>query len=251
LKQTMHFEVISLFPEMFSAVSEHGITARAKQRNLYQLNVTNPREFTTDNHKTVDDRPYGGGPGMVMLAQPLSQAIEAAKQKHLASGLNSHVIHMSPRGKPLTHERVMALSQQPALVILASRYEGVDQRLLDAYVDEEISIGDYVLSGGELPAMVLIDAIVRQLPGALGDADSAIEDSFVNGLLDYPHYTRPEIYKDLSVPEVLLSGNHAKIRQWRLQQSLLLTRAKRPDLLAARSLTKEEARLLKELDNES
>jgi tRNA (guanine37-N1)-methyltransferase len=247
----MHFEVISLFPEMFSAVSEHGITARAKQRNLYQLNVTNPREFTTDNHKTVDDRPYGGGPGMVMLAQPLSQAIEAAKQKHLASGLNSHVIHMSPRGKPLTHERVMALSQQPALVILASRYEGVDQRLLDAYVDEEISIGDYVLSGGELPAMVLIDAIVRQLPGALGDADSAIEDSFVNGLLDYPHYTRPEIYKDLSVPEVLLSGNHAKIRQWRLQQSLLLTRAKRPDLLAARSLTKEEARLLKELDNES
>jgi tRNA (guanine37-N1)-methyltransferase len=247
----MHFEVISLFPEMFSAVSEHGITARAKQRNLYQLNVTNPREFTTDNHKTVDDRPYGGGPGMVMLAQPLSQAIEAAKQKHLASGLSSHVIHMSPRGKPLTHERVMALSQQPALVILASRYEGVDQRLLDAYVDEEISIGDYVLSGGELPAMVLIDAIVRQLPGALGDADSAIEDSFVNGLLDYPHYTRPEIYKDLSVPEVLLSGNHAKIRQWRLQQSLLLTRAKRPDLLAARSLTKEEARLLKELDNES
>jgi tRNA (guanine37-N1)-methyltransferase len=145
----------------------------------------------------------------------------------------------------------MALSQQPALIILASRYEGVDQRLLDAYVDEEISIGDYVLSGGELPAMVLIDAIVRQLPGALGDADSAIEDSFVNGLLDYPHYTRPEIYKDLSVPEVLLSGNHAKIRQWRLQQSLLLTRAKRPDLLAARSLTKEEARLLKELDNES
>jgi tRNA (guanine37-N1)-methyltransferase len=247
----MHFEVISLFPEMFSAVSEYGITARAKVRKLYQLNVINPREFTTDNHKTVDDRPYGGGPGMVMLAQPLSQAVEIAKQKHLALGLKPHVIHMSPRGKPLTHERVMALSQQQGLIILASRYEGVDQRLLDTYVDEEISIGDYVLSGGELPAMVLIDALVRQLPGALGDADSAIEDSFVNGLLDYPHYTRPEVYQDLTVPEVLLSGNHAKIREWRLKQSLLLTRAKRPDLLAERSLTKEEARLLKELDIES
>lgn len=247
----MRFEVISLFPDMFSAVSEHGITARAKVRNLYQLNVINPREFTTDNHKTVDDRPYGGGPGMVMLAQPLSLAIDAAKQKHLALGFEPYVIHMSPRGKPLTHERVMALSQQQGLIILASRYEGVDQRLLDTYVDEEISIGDYVLSGGELPAMVLIDAVVRQLPGALGDADSAVEDSFVNGLLDYPHYTRPEVYEKLAVPEVLLSGNHAKIREWRLKQSLLLTRAKRPDLLAERSLTKEEARLLKELDNES
>ncbi|MGV3582182.1 MAG: tRNA (guanosine(37)-N1)-methyltransferase TrmD [Methylophilus sp.] len=247
----MHFEVISLFPDMFSAVSEHGITARARVRNLYQLNVINPREFTTDNHKTVDDRPYGGGPGMVMLAQPLSLAIDAAKEKHLALGFEPHVIHMSPRGKPLTHERVMALSQRQGLIILASRYEGVDQRLLDTYVDEEISIGDYVLSGGELPAMVLIDAVVRQLPGALGDADSAVEDSFVNGLLDYPHYTRPEVYKGLAVPEVLLSGNHAKIREWRLKQSLLLTRAKRPDLLAERSLTKEEARLLKELDNEA
>jgi tRNA (guanine37-N1)-methyltransferase len=247
----MHFEVISLFPEMFSAVSEYGITARAKTRNLYQLNVINPREFTTDNHKTVDDRPYGGGPGMVMLALPLSLAIDTAKQKHIASGIEPYVVHMSPRGKPLTHERVMALSQRQGLIILASRYEGVDQRLLDTYVDEEISIGDYVLSGGELPAMVLIDALVRQLPGALGDADSAVEDSFVNGLLDYPHYTRPEVYQDLTVPEVLLSGNHAKIREWRLKQSLLLTRAKRPDLLAERSLTKEEARLLKELDNDS
>jgi tRNA (guanine37-N1)-methyltransferase len=221
MKQTMHFEVISLFPEMFSAVSEHGITGRAKVRKLYELNVINPREFTTDNHKTVDDRPYGGGPGMVMLAEPLAQAIKAAKQKH------------------------------EGLILLASRYEGVDQRLLDTYVDEEISIGDYVLSGGELPAMVLMDAVVRQLPGALGDADSAIEDSFVNGLLDYPHYTRPEVYEELTVPEVLLSGNHAKIREWRLKQSLSLTRAKRPDLLAERSLTKEEARLLKELDQVS
>jgi tRNA (guanine37-N1)-methyltransferase len=152
---------------------------------------------------------------------------------------------------PLTHQKVIELSQQTGLILLTSRYEGVDERLLQSQVDEEISIGDYVLSGGELPAMVLIDAIVRQLPGVLGDADSAIEDSFVNGLLDCPHYTRPEVYQDNSVPEVLLSGNHAKIREWRLKQSLLLTRAKRPDLLAERPLTKEEARLLKELDNES
>ncbi len=246
----MHFEVISLFPGMFEAITAHGISARASERNIYSMNVINPRVFTVDNHKTVDDRPYGGGPGMVMLAEPLAHAITAAKQACEARGFPSHVIHMSPRGLPLTHDKVMQLSQQAGLVILASRYEGVDERLLNTLVDEEISIGDYVLSGGELPAMVLIDAIVRQLPGALGDADSAIEDSFVNGLLDCPHYTRPEVYQGLAVPEVLLSGHHKKIREWRLTQSLLLTRAKRPDLLAARSLTKEEARLLKESDAE-
>ncbi|HSF70834.1 MAG TPA: tRNA (guanosine(37)-N1)-methyltransferase TrmD [Methylotenera sp.] len=238
----MRFDVISLFPEMFDAITKHGITSRAIDKKIYVLNVINPRDFTQDNHKTVDDRPYGGGPGMVMLAEPLSQAINAAK----ALNANAKVIHLSPRGKPLTHEKVMQLSQQQGLILIASRYEGVDERLLDTLVDEEISIGDYVLSGGELPAMALIDAVVRQLPGVLGDADSAIEDSFVNGLLDYPHYTRPEIYNEQTVPEVLLSGNHAKIREWRLKQSLLLTRAKRPDLLAARSLTKEEARLLQE-----
>jgi tRNA (guanine37-N1)-methyltransferase len=238
----MRFDVISLFPEMFDAITKHGITSRAIDKKIYVLNVINPRDFTQDNHKTVDDRPYGGGPGMVMLAEPLSQAINAAK----ALNVDAKVIHLSPRGKPLTHEIVMQLSQQQGLILLASRYEGVDERLLDVLVDEEISIGDYVLSGGELPAMALIDAVVRQLPGVLGDADSAIEDSFVNGLLDYPHYTRPEIYNEQTVPEVLLSGNHAKIREWRLKQSLLLTRAKRPDLLAARSLTKEEARLLQE-----
>jgi tRNA (guanine37-N1)-methyltransferase len=240
----MRFEVISLFPEMFSAISQHGITARALEKKIYSLQVINPREFTQDNHKTVDDRPYGGGPGMVMLIEPLAKAIAVAKQNQ--AGLKSCVIHLSPRGVPLTHQKVMELSLFEGLILLASRYEGVDERLLDAQVDVEISIGDYVLSGGELPAMALIDAIVRQLPGTLGDADSAIEDSFVNGLLDYPHYTRPEVYKDKVVPEVLLSGNHAKIREWRLKQSLLLTRAKRPDLLAARSLTKEEARLLQE-----
>jgi tRNA (guanine37-N1)-methyltransferase len=187
---------------------------------------------------------------MVMLAEPLAQAIRQAKQVQQAERLQPYVIHLSPRGKPLTHEKVMQLAGKQGLVLLASRYEGVDQRLLDTLVDEEISIGDYVLSGGELPAMTLIDAIVRQLPGALGDADSAAEDSFVNGLLDYPHYTRPEVFEGLTVPEVLRSGNHAKIKAWRLKQSLALTRAKRPDLLAARSLTKEEARLLSEIEQE-
>ena len=243
----MKFDVISLFPEMFDAITKYGITSRALEKKIYSLQVINPREFTTDNHKTVDDRPYGGGPGMVMLAEPLAQAIKAAK----ANNANAKVIHLSPCGTPLTHDKVMQLSKQDGLILLASRYEGVDERLLDALVDEEISIGDYVLSGGELPAMALIDAVVRQLPGVLGDADSAIEDSFVNGLLDCPHYTRPEVLhlegsEEQSVPEVLLSGNHAKIRQWRLKQSLLLTRAKRPDLLAARPLTKEEARLLQD-----
>ena len=238
----MKFDVISLFPDMFDAITKYGITSRALEKKIYSLQVINPRDFTQDNHKTVDDRPYGGGPGMVMLAEPLAQAIKVAK----ASNVAAKVIHLSPRGTPLTHEKVMQLSQQQGLILLASRYEGIDERLLDTLVDEEISIGDYVLSGGELPAMALIDAVVRQLPGVLGDADSAIEDSFVNGFLDCPHYTRPEMYEEQSVPEVLLSGNHAKIREWRLKQSLLLTRAKRPDLLAARPLTKEEARLLQE-----
>ena len=255
----MIFDVISLFPEMFGAMTQHGITARALQNKIYDLHLWNPRDFTSDHHKTVDDRPYGGGPGMVMLAEPLEKAITAAKvrqQKVLKDSLGvkaTKVIHLSPTGKPLTHEIVMQLSQQKNLILLASRYEGVDQRLLDSLVDEEYSVGDYVLSGGELPAMVLMDAIIRQLPGALGDKDSAIEDSFVDGLLDCPHYTRPEVYtdatgKELKVPAILMSGNHAKIKQWRLQQSLMLTRAKRPDLLAARSLTKEEARLLADVD---
>lgn len=246
----MIFDVITLFPEMLLAVTEHGITARAYEQKIYDLRCWNPRAFTMDNHKTVDDRPYGGGPGMVMLVEPLEKAIAAAKKKQSEQGLQSKVVHMSPSGKALTHEKVMELSQQEGLIILTSRYEGVDQRLLDAHVDEEISIGDYVLSGGELPAMVLMDAVIRQLPGALGDAASAVEDSFVNGLLDYRHYTRPEVYEEQAVPAVLLSGDHEKIRQWRLKQSLALTRAKRPDLLAARSLTKEEARLLKEIEQE-
>ncbi len=251
MSQAIRFDVVTLFPPMFDAISQHGITARALENNLYALSLWNPRDFTTDNHRTVDDRPYGGGPGMVMLAEPLEQAINAAKASQIAAGvLNPKVIHMSPTGRPLTHQIVMDLVAEQGLVLLASRYEGVDQRLLDQMVDAEYSIGDYVLSGGEMPAMVLMDAIVRQLPGALGDADSAIEDSFVDGLLDCPHYTRPEEYAGEKVPEVLTSGNHAKIKQWRLKMSLKRTRDQRPDLLAARSLSKEESRLLKELEQE-
>ena len=236
---------------MFDAISQHGITARAIENKLDRLSLWNPRNYTIDNHRTVDDRPYGGGPGMVMLAEPLEQAIQAAKARQIVAGVaKPKVIHMSPSGKPLTHEIVMELATEQGLVVLASRYEGVDQRLLDRLVDEEYSIGDYVLSGGELPAMVLMDAIVRQLPGALGDADSAIEDSFVDGLLDCPHYTRPEEYMGTKVPDVLTSGNHAKIKQWRLKMSLKRTRDQRPDLLAVRSLSKEESRLLAELDVE-
>lgn len=246
----MIFDVISLFPETFTAITKHGVTARAFEKKIVSLQCWNPRDYTTDRYQTVDDRPYGGGPGMVMMTEPLEKTLLAVKQQQVAKGLQSKVIHLSPSGNPLTHKKVVALSQEKSLILLTSRYEGIDQRLLDAQVEEELSIGDYVLSGGELPAMVLMDAIIRQLPGVLGDAASAEQDSFVNGLLDCMHYTRPEHYKGLAVPEVLLSGNHEKIRQWRLKQSLMLTRAKRPDLLAARSLTKEEARLLAEIEQE-
>ncbi len=247
----MQFDVVTLFPPMFEAIAQYGITARALERRIYRLTLWNPRDFTTDSYRTVDDRPYGGGPGMVMLAEPLEKAITAARRRQRAEGVDRpRVIHLSPQGRPLQHADVLRLARSPGLILLASRYEGVDERLLRRQVDEEISIGDYVLSGGELPAMVLMDAIVRQLPGALGDADSATEDSFVAGLLDCPHYTRPEVYADMKVPDVLLSGHHEEIRRWRLKQSLARTRDKRPDLLAARPLTKEEARLLAEYEQE-
>ena len=247
MNPAMQFDVVTLFPPMFEAISGHGVTARALEKKIYQLTLWNPRDFTTNNYKTVDDRPFGGGPGMVMLAEPLEKAIAAARTRQQQAGVERpRVIHLSPQGKPLTHADVLRLAAEPGLVLLASRYEGVDERLLRRTVDEEISIGDYVLSGGELPAMVLIDAIVRQLPGTLGDADSAAEDSFVDGLLDCPHYTRPEMYEGEAVPAVLLSGHHKEIKRWRLKQSLGRTRDKRPDLLAARSLTKEESRLLAE-----
>jgi tRNA (guanine37-N1)-methyltransferase len=242
------FDVVTLFSEMFDAVTKHGITSRALQQNIYEVQYWNPRDFTADNHKTVDDRPYGGGPGMVMLIEPLEKAINSAKSAQAERNIERWVVHLSPAGKPLTHQKVMQLSKMQGLILLASRYEGVDQRLINCHVDEEISIGDYVLSGGELPAMVLMDAIIRQLPGSLGDSDSAIEDSFVNGLLDCPHYTRPEVYNGEKVPEVLMSGNHAKIKQWRLKMALQRTRDLRPDLLVERPLTKEEARLLHSSD---
>ncbi|SNR62823.1 tRNA (Guanine37-N(1)-) methyltransferase [Methylobacillus rhizosphaerae] len=247
----MQFDVVTLFPEMFDALTKFGISSRAQERGIYELALWNPRDFTTDNYRTIDDRPYGGGPGMVMLAEPLEKAIAAARARQQSRGIeNSKVIHLSPQGTPLKHEHVMQLKEMPGLIFLASRYEGVDERLLSTLVDEEYSIGDYVLSGGEIPAMVILDAIIRQLPGSLGDAVSAEEDSFADGLLDCPHYTRPEEYAGQKVPEILLSGNHAKIKRWRLKQSLARTRARRPDLLAARSLTKEESRLLAEIEQE-
>lgn len=245
------FDVVTLFPEMFAALTGSGITRRALDRGLYEIAFHNPREFTSDAHRTVDDRPYGGGPGMVMLAEPLERAIDQAQRAQRAAlGLAGPVIYLSPQGRRLDHRKVLALAVQPALVLLCGRYEGVDQRLLDRCVDEEISLGDFVLSGGELPAMVLLDAIVRQLPGALNDADSVREDSFADGLLDCPHYTRPEVYRGEAVPAVLLSGNHAAIRRWRLKQSLGRTRLLRPDLLAERQLSKEELNLLEEFERE-
>lgn len=245
----MQFDVVTLFPEMFAAITQSGITRRAFEQGKCGVSLWNPRDFTTDNYRTVDDRPYGGGPGMVMLAKPLEAAIDAAKSRQQELGLaQPRVIYLSPQGRQLSHERVMQLTAEPGLVLLCGRYEAVDQRLLDRCVDEEISLGDFVLSGGELPAMALMDAVIRQLPGVLHDDASAIEDSFVNGLLDYPHYTRPEVYEGVAVPPVLLGGHHAEIVKWRREQALSATLAKRPDLIAraraAGLLTKADEKYL-------
>lgn len=243
----MQFDVVTLFPEMFAAITQSGVTRRAFDQNKCGLSLWNPRDFTTDNHRTVDDRPYGGGPGMVMLAKPLEATLNAAKQRQTDAGLPApRVVFMSPQGKQLTHERVMQLKQEPGLVILCGRYEAVDQRLLDRVVDEEISLGDFVLSGGELPAMALMDAVIRQIPGVLNTDASAIEDSFVNGLLDSPHYTRPETYEGVGVPPVLMGGNHAEIEKWRRQRMLEATARKRPDLL----IKAREAGLLTKRDEQ-
>jgi tRNA (guanine37-N1)-methyltransferase len=248
----MQFDVVTLFPEMFAALSQSGITRRALEQKRWGLSLWNPRDFTTDNHRTVDDRPYGGGPGMVMLAKPLEAAIEAACARQQQQGLaRPRVIYLSPQGAPLTHERVVRLSQDSGAVLLCGRYEAIDQRLLDKCVDEEISIGDFVLSGGELPAMALMDAVIRLLPGALNDGASAVEDSFVNGLLDCPHYTRPEEYDGVAVPPVLMGGHHAEIQKWRRQRALEATSAKRPDLIVkARQqalLSKADEKFLRDL----
>jgi tRNA (guanine37-N1)-methyltransferase len=242
----IRFDVVTLFPEMFVAVSNSGITSRALEAGLWSLTTWNPRDFATDNYRTVDDRPYGGGPGMVMLAEPLDRTLDAVK----AAG-GGRVVFLSPQGKKLDHLRVMQLMQERVVTLLCGRYEGVDERLLRRRVDEEISIGDFVLSGGELAAMALMDAVVRQLPGAVGDSASVVEESFADGLLDCPQYTRPESYLGEKVPEVLLSGHHGNIRRWRLKQALGRTWLRRPDLLAVRKLNDEESRLLEEFRQES
>jgi tRNA (guanine37-N1)-methyltransferase len=248
----IRFDCVTLFPEMFAAVTQCGITRRALEEERWAWQGWNPRDFAENAWRRVDDRPFGGGPGMVMQPGPLEKAVAAARSAQQVAGLaHSRVIYLSPQGVPLTHERVMQLAAGgEGLILLCGRYEGIDERLIERCVDEEISIGDFVLSGGELPAMVLIDAVVRQLPGVLNDATSAVEDSFVAGLLDCPHYTRPEFYAGLAVPEVLMSGDHKRIRRWRLKQSLARTRKRRPDLLAHRSLTAEETQLLTEISGE-
>lgn len=251
-KATFAVTLVTLFPEMAKAITEFGVTRRAVENTQLAVHTVNPREFTEDRHRTVDDRPFGGGPGMVMKVAPLEKALVAAKQNNPGA----RVVYLSPQGEPLTQRKAQALADQPGLILLAGRYEGVDERLLDAHVDEQISIGDYVLSGGELPALVLIDAVSRLIPGVLGHQDSAGQDSFsgeLENLLDCPHYTRPEVYEGEAVPEVLLSGNHEKIRRWRLKQALGRTWKRRPDLLErrrAKGFSKEEQQLLDEFIRE-
>lgn len=236
----MRFDIVTLFPEMVERVASMGVLGRAIKNGQLQLNSWNPRDYTHDRHRTVDDRPYGGGPGMLMKVEPLKAAIEDAK----ASAPDSRVIYMSPQGKSLNQQAVQQLAQQPGLVLIAGRYEGIDERIIESYVDEEWSIGDYVLSGGELPALVLVDAVARMIPGVLGDEQSAQQDSFMQGLLDCPHYTRPESIDGRDVPGVLLSGNHSEIERWRLMQSLGRTWLRRPELLDRLDLTDEQKQLL-------
>ncbi len=243
----IRFDCVTLFPEMFAAVTDWGITRRALELGAWSVGLWNPRDFTTDNYRTIDDRPYGGGPGMVMLAEPLEKAIAAAKA---AAEGGATVVHLSPQGKLLDHAKVRELATRERLVLLCGRYEGIDERLVARCVDEEVSIGDYVVSGGELAAMVLIDAVVRQLPGVLGDEQSAEQDSFVDGLLDCPHYTRPEMYAGVAVPAVLLSGHHAEIERWRLKQALGRTWLRRPELLQRRGMSAQETKLLEEFKQE-
>ena len=246
----MKFFAITLFPNMIDSYTNESILGRAKTSKLISVKSFQLRDFTKDKHRRTDGKPFGGGPGMVMMAQPLEDAIIQARNRQTAQGIvNTQVVYLSPQGKQLNHQMVTRLSALPGLILLCGRYEGIDERLIAREVDMEISIGDYVVSGGELAAMVLIDSIVRQIPGTLGDPESANQDSFVDGLLDYPHYTRPEIYKGNQVPEILMSGNHAHIRRWRLQQVLGRTWLKRPDLFElkfANGMSVEEEKLLEE-----
>jgi tRNA (guanine37-N1)-methyltransferase len=243
----MRIEVVTLFPESVVTLLQFGVTGRAVERKLLQVGTENPRDYATDKHKSVDDRPYGGGPGMVMKVETLRAAIHAARAK---AGDGAKVIYLSPQGRALDQAGVQELAKHPALILVAGRYEGVDERLIETEVDEEWSIGDYVLSGGELPALVMIDALARLIPGALNDEESAAQDSFMNGLLDCPHYTRPEDFEGRRVPEVLLSGDHAAIRRWRMQQMLGRTWSRRPDLLKDLELSAEQKKLLEDFIHE-
>jgi tRNA (guanine37-N1)-methyltransferase len=244
MQPTQRFGVVTLFPEMFEPFLDQGVFGRAVKNGIIQVDIFNPRDYTTDKHRTVDDRPYGGGPGMLMMVQPLTDAISDAKA---ALGENSLVVYLTPQGQTLNQTAVQSLTQLPNIILVAGRYEGIDERVINALVDQEWSIGDYVLSGGELPAMVLMDSVSRLLPDVLGHSQSAVEDSFTNGLLDCPHYTRPEVLNGEVVPSVLLSGNHEKIRQWRLTKSLKRTLERRPDLLNYLALTEEQQKILTQL----
>jgi len=238
----MRFDVVTLFPELFQILLDRGVTGRALMRGQAELHLWNPRDYTRDVHRTVDDRPYGGGPGMVMKVEPLRDAIAAAR----AAAPHSRVAYLSPQGRILDQAAMNEIAARSGWILLAGRYEGVDERLVEAHVDEEWSIGDYVLSGGELPAMVVMDAVIRLLPGVLGHADSARQDSHMDGLLDCPHYTRPERIDGCAVPSVLIGGDHAAIARWRLSQALGRTWLRRPDLLKRRGLSQTEQALLDE-----
>jgi tRNA (guanine37-N1)-methyltransferase len=246
------FDVITIFPAMLDALLDHGITRRALDEKLFELQAWDPRQFATDAYRRVDDRPYGGGPGMVIMAGPLQAAIDAAVKRQVEAGVAKPVVVlMSPQGERLDDKRVAELAGEEGLVIIAGRYEGIDERVVAKSVDREVSIGDYVTSGGELPAMVMIDCIVRRLPGSLNDAESATQDSFSAGLLDWPHYTRPEEWNEARVPDVLLSGNHAAIARWRRKQALGRTWDRRPDLIDEKKLSREDRQLLEEYRREA
>ena len=248
------YDVVTLFPEMFDAIADFGVTRRGLDEKAWELKCWNPREFAVNTYKTIDDRPYGGGPGMVMMAEPLNAAIDAAAQRQAAQGVaRPKVVYVTPQAKPITDAGIRELAKEDSLIFLCGRYEGIDERLIESRVDLEVSIGDYVLSGGELAVMVLIDAMVRLLPGVLGDGQSAVEDSFSpsrDGLLDHPHYTRPENWNGASVPAVLMSGDHAKIAVWRRKQALKRSLERRADLLDGLPCSKQDLKLLDEIRQE-
>ena len=253
-EMTKKYSVITLFPEMFDAIADFGVTRRGLDEKAWELKCWNPRDFATNAYKTIDDRPYGGGPGMVMMAEPLNAALDAAIEKQVAGGvLSPKVVYVTPQAKPISDAGIRALAADEGLIFLCGRYEGIDERLIQARVDVEVSIGDYVLSGGELAAMVIIDAMVRLLPGVLGDGQSAVEDSFSptrDGFLDHPHYTRPEVWNGVAVPPTLMSGDHAKIDAWRRKEALKRTLARRADLLEGKSWDKQDLKLLDEIRQE-